>query len=543
MPIALNAKVCVSGGQQEEKSQRSQERNGDTTGSKKLARVEPDNSIRPQASILIGDQSLAQARYLYASLTSQTSVLLAASGRAQTSPRQQQREQQASRPQQQSEAKQISPGRSTAGLMQRKQAQFVLRQQELERDRALRTRRDQLEAKTSASQPAEEPSDESSGEEERSRGKSPDKRQNLSSLNRSADEFKQMPSIAVDTQWEGTNKSAGRPSLSTQNSIGSAGSDLRVNSSCLDPAMHALRAQGADLDTGNGNFIMANRRRRSVHQVQLHQQIQLQQHQQLGQQQPAILKAQMTLASLHHPSSILKVASKRIPLVSNRLGLKQQQQHHHQQQQQREQLISEEAPGGSWELAPARSLRAASSIDEASRQVQAAQDLSLSRPRFVSEPAKYFEEQQEQAALTGRFPVAWFGPEALGGPSPSPTMKIVSSCANISKGQLDESLESPSQHSVGRGSDHSYKSRGTESPQTSSPVSPLPDSGTRRSRTYRLSDEICYDLDELESPVGLLANLYEWNYPIFELSSECGDSILSKLSYRIFLDSGFFDSK
>ena len=54
-----------------------------------------------------------------------------------------------------------------------------------------------------------------------------------------------------------------------------AGKQLRPQPNSMDPAMHALWAQGADLDTGNGNFIMATRRRRSVHaihQVQLHQQ-------------------------------------------------------------------------------------------------------------------------------------------------------------------------------------------------------------------------------------------------------------------------------
>lgn len=61
-------------------------------------------------------------------------------------------------------------------------------------------------------------------------------------------------------------------------------------------------------------------------------------------------------------------------------------------------------------------------------------------------------------------------------------------------------------------------------------------------RIYYLSDTE-YELDELESNTSMLASLFDWNYPIFELHDRYGDSILSKLSYRIFFDSGFFDCK
>lgn len=62
------------------------------------------------------------------------------------------------------------------------------------------------------------------------------------------------------------------------------------------------------------------------------------------------------------------------------------------------------------------------------------------------------------------------------------------------------------------------------------------------SRLYELGDGTQYNLDELESSSSMLADLFQWNYPIFELADNSGQSILSKLSYRIFFDSGFFDS-
>lgn len=65
----------------------------------------------------------------------------------------------------------------------------------------------------------------------------------------------------------------------------------------------------------------------------------------------------------------------------------------------------------------------------------------------------------------------------------------------------------------------------------------------RPAREYKLASNVVFHFDELEAPVGPLAQLNEWNIPIFELSHSFGPLILSKLSYRIFLDSGFFESK
>lgn len=691
-------------------------------------------TLRPSslANIFISqasEQSLAQAHYLYSSLTSQTSALLLAAGRgvpagtgagtasqtsgtskapskgsgadckatspsadsqrscsspsSQQSGRQQKElKRQQQQQQQRVEQKQWSPNRPVSGLMQRKQAQFVVRHRELEREKALRLEQERLERRSQSisssavkaqtvidsaqklsskanddgfSSSSSSSSDENDGsardemraidiEARRDENRAHDlgdkdlgqeqeeededeesqisvkRRKSSTEMKKSdrelsaigsVDELMPMPSIALDLQWESqqASQSGGRHSLSSQNSIGSAGSEQRVPlrdaSSCLDPAMHALRAQGADLDTGNGNFIMANRRRRSVHQVQLSQQIhqihqqqqreqhliqpQQQQHSQ-GSQQFPILKTQMTLASLHYPSSsMIRASGKRVSIGSqNRFSFKQQQH-----QQQRTQLISEEPNSDKQHDSEAseqiRSLRAATSIDESAIRTSEIFPEALSRPRFVSEPAKYFEEQQDRTdQLSGSFPIGLFGTSLTPTTSASSQRPTTSGAALLTAtssgpSKLDGSLErmdeaqelstktttasselrrDPSSlsnkesenikdedddtevvvvsDSTKRPADLTNNSQMVASLEISETLSPVQ---SPKFREYKLNDMTIYDLDELESPVGLLASLSEWNYPIFELHSAYGDSVLSKLSYRIFLDSGFFESK
>lgn len=269
----------------------------------------------------------------------------------------------------------------------------------------------------------------------------------------------------------------------------------------MDPAMHALWAQGADLDTGNGNFIMATRRRRSVHvvhQVQLahiqqqqQQQHQHQQQQQL-QQQPQVTKCfkieEQTAAPAPTSTSDLQAASGSRSLRN--------------------------------EL---RKLRAACSIDE----VPPSAPPTGKTSSMCSQARQSTLDPIQATPKTDTAQDRW-APAAPGeqpGVLQSETADSVA--ANLAK---RERKQIAVQIMTGaRGADEDHNS------QTS-------DCDEDNKRFYQLADT-GYDLDDLESSSTLLANLYDWNYPIFELAHQYGDSILSKLSYRIFFDSGFFDCK
>lgn len=54
-------------------------------------------------------------------------------------------------------------------------------------------------------------------------------------------------------------------------------------------------------------------------------------------------------------------------------------------------------------------------------------------------------------------------------------------------------------------------------------------------------DNTSYDLEQLANN-RLLNLIHHWDYPIFELSEAAGDAILSQLSYKIFLETGLFDT-
>ena len=71
------------------------------------------------------------------------------------------------------------------------------------------------------------------------------------------------------------------------------------------------------------------------------------------------------------------------------------------------------------------------------------------------------------------------------------------------------------------------------------PVTTLP-SFSEQENGYMI-DNICYDLNQLANDP-LLNLIDQWDYPIFDLSEATGDAILSKLSYRIFFETGLFET-
>ena len=56
-----------------------------------------------------------------------------------------------------------------------------------------------------------------------------------------------------------------------------------------------------------------------------------------------------------------------------------------------------------------------------------------------------------------------------------------------------------------------------------------------------LVEDTVYDLDELATNP-LLKRIDEWDYPIFELSLNAGDTILSQMSYHVFLEAGLLEA-
>lgn len=59
-------------------------------------------------------------------------------------------------------------------------------------------------------------------------------------------------------------------------------------------------------------------------------------------------------------------------------------------------------------------------------------------------------------------------------------------------------------------------------------------------RGHYIIENVCYDLEAILSD-RLLRRLHEWDYPIFELSASMSETILSKMSYFIFSETGLLD--
>jgi len=334
---------------------------------------------------------------------------------------------------------------------------------------------------------------------------------------------------------------------------------FQLQPGAMDPEMHALWAQGADLDTGNGNFIMATRRRRSVHaihQVQLHQQG-------LAGQLTGQLTGAGQLAGQPGGQSAL-------PGTRDKLHRKRSSQLQAAAEEPRQpQWSGAQAPP----VAPAstrlrdqlRKLRSSSSIDEAPRkrgrpadrlpgvsaQDQAAQEARSepeeaaaacgarfararrSEPLIVAEQDEELDDEEQLDSLQGHA-LAASGPKSATsglGPKPEVASFAPSSAASEREfagkfgGELDEELGEEFGEQLGEVSSEELVKEEEE----------------EEGRLFVLADAQ-YDLDELESGSSMLARLYEWNYPIFELVDRYQQAILSKLSYRIFFDSGFFDS-
>lgn len=469
----------------------------------------------------VHDKSMAQARYLYSTLTSNVSALLVASSQPSSSP--------AARP---AGSQSISPTRAHG--VQRKQAQFVVdRQQRAASKLAIAPVAGTSPGATSgrrapsgAGQPggstcAEvdgpregvatgrqppiaisvpsragpardrkgssggESSDADADDDERqgpgggalaaaaSRPDSPG-RQRGAGRREESDGGVAAPSIVESACGDQRRRSS---QISCSNSMDAAGQQQLQPA--MDPEMHALWAQGADLDTGNGNFIMATRRRRSVHathQVQLHQQ-----HQQQG-------AAKLTGAA--NFGGLISMGGEQVSSKCYKID-----------EQQRSGYATPTSGGApSGELASGsarrlrdelRKLRSSGSIEEAPRAGQSRH----------SEPSGAVScELNELGAGAGASQAEHqAGPLMVAGRQPSEP--------GAAETQSEEQ--------------HQQQQDG---------------------RIFYLADTE-YDLDELESGSTMLANLFQWNYPIFELAQCYGQSILSKLSYRIFFDSGFFDCK
>lgn len=411
------------------------------------------------------------------------------------------------------------------------------------------------------------------------------------------------PSI-VESQFYSTDnqrRDSKTSATSRSNSISFDASPQQLQpSNTMDPAMHALWAQGADLDTGNGNFIVATRRRRSVHAVhQLHQQ--QQQLQQLQQQNRNLLNATATAsaASGETTSKCYKIderSSSRdsstgfggsgADIRSSFGGLIQKEQ----QQQRR---LKREL----------RKLRATSSIDEAStymgdgetpmtrnqrqssgilKRKQLNNNNNKSSSRFVSKSATksksascFVSSLQNKPTTTTQISaeddddVYYDKPTTSAANkeiSKSTDMKEEKSSGNLIKEQYyhkedyhndDDDDDGDQDEDEDDDEVDDEREPGIEVEDDEDDEEEL-DAGEEEAnefenensnerkdkgeRFYYLSDAE-YDVDELESSTSLLASLFDWNYPIFELHERYGDTILSKLSYRIFYDSGFFECK
>lgn len=75
------------------------------------------------------------------------------------------------------------------------------------------------------------------------------------------------------------------------------------------------------------------------------------------------------------------------------------------------------------------------------------------------------------------------------------------------------------------------------------PFTDLPPPLTPRfnQKGHYIIDNVCYDLNEIHNN-RLLSRIHEWDYPIFELYSQVGDTILSQMSYYVFMQAGLLEA-
>lgn len=58
---------------------------------------------------------------------------------------------------------------------------------------------------------------------------------------------------------------------------------------------------------------------------------------------------------------------------------------------------------------------------------------------------------------------------------------------------------------------------------------------------HYIIDSHCYDLEEMNAHP-LLQGINQWDYPTFELNSQLGETILSKMTYCVFTKTGLFEA-
>ncbi|GAU97643.1 hypothetical protein RvY_08905-2 [Ramazzottius varieornatus] len=105
-----------------------------------------------------------------------------------------------------------------------------------------------------------------------------------------------------------------------------------------------------------------------------------------------------------------------------------------------------------------------------------------------------------------------------------------------------ESSESPSNSEYGENSALLDDSSGSACGIQEQPISEEENTELDTTgRKFRVNHSTTFDLDDLDR-FDLLNRLYEWDYPIFDLYNSVGDKILSQVAYRIFSDTGLFDT-
>lgn len=58
---------------------------------------------------------------------------------------------------------------------------------------------------------------------------------------------------------------------------------------------------------------------------------------------------------------------------------------------------------------------------------------------------------------------------------------------------------------------------------------------------HYIIDNVCYDLEAIHHNP-LLTMITEWDYPIFELHAQLGDTILSQMAYFVFTQTGIMEA-
>lgn len=565
-------------------------------------------------SSLVHDKSMAQARYLYSTLTSTTGALVAAAisstavssststgggggsqlhkkvmveADTQTAKSSQTSNSEAAN----KTATSKSPTRSVG--LQRKQAQFVARIVERQQMQSIAassttgtgfrlpgqslvgTGAANLAGTSAPSKSAgrDEPSDSSDSEpdnhrqdedklglgdepEQRQRRKRPDELDDSQQADDEAGDLVETPAIVelACEQRRRSSQTSRSVSIDTTSQQQQQQQQLQQLQPVMDPEMHALWAQGADLDTGNGNFIQATRRRRSVHaihQVQLHQQlvsgnINLGTSGQ-GAKQISASAAQRRLKQSRPDSSPGSVSSTTTtsgsgpaPVVglapSDSRNFKdklrklrssksiEESNHHHLPPKSRARFVSDPVTGRLTD-------RELNEGDECER----ASSSRKSEPLIGSKLDEMADEEDKERVHSSS---SMSQHERSFAPPQTALQALEANQELAKRNRLDteqtdyvEEMELDPELALVRSDDDDNEDKGAQHE----------DSSDDTRRVYFVRDAE-YDLDELESSSSMLAGLFQWNYPIFELAERYGQSILSKLSYRIFFDSGFFDS-